>query len=194
MLFRSSIRASIAETDRLAKLANGLLLLARIDASQLKLTAEGFRLDELLADCAQLIHSIAAKKDVDIRVNIGEPLEIVGDREKLKSVFLNLFENAVKYSGKGMAIAVTLGRKEGDAGTAVVTVEDHGAGIPKAALPHIFKRFYRVDSSRSEGEGHGLGLAIVERLVGLHGGNVSVKSEAGAGSTFTVELPVNRPE
>ncbi len=186
---KESIQTSLSETDRLARLADGLLLLAKLDAAQLKLSIQPFRFDELLAECMQLVGSVAAKKQINLRVNIEEAVEVAADREKLKSVVLNLLDNAIKYSAEQTTVSVSLARKLEDAKKIVISVEDQGVGIPASVLPYIFKRFYRVDPSRSDAEGHGLGLAIVERLLQLHGGSISVKSEVGKGSIFIVELP-----
>jgi heavy metal sensor kinase len=184
---KEGLQTALTETDRLARLAGGLLLLARSDASQLTLDLRPVRLDELLPECVQLVAGIAAGKSIGFEVNIQEPVETSADREKLKSVFINLLDNALKYSPERSTVTVSLSR---DAGGAIVSIEDRGIGIPAEALPHIFRRFFRVDASRTGREGQGLGLAIVERLVALHGGAVAVSSEPGKGSRFSVTLPV----
>ncbi len=184
---KESIQISLSEIDRLAKLTDSLLLLARLDASQLKLSLQPVRIDELLVECVQLAKSLADKKNIQLRVNLEEPLVLQADRERMKSIILNLLDNAVKYSGSGTTVSVSLARKDS---AARLSVADQGRGIPADALADIFKRFYRVDASRTQIEGSGLGLAIVERLVELHGGKISVQSQAGKGTTFTVEFPL----
>jgi len=184
---KESIQTSLSEIDRLAKLTDSLLLLARLDASQLKLNLQPVRLDELLVECVHLARSIADKKNIRMRVDLEEALTLQADRERMKSIILNLLDNAVKYSGSGTTVSVSLTRGNS---SAMLSVADQGPGIPADALTDIFKRFYRVDASRTQIEGSGLGLAIVERLVELHGGRISVQSEAGKGTTFTVELPL----
>ena len=184
---KESIQTSLSEIDRLAKLTDSLLLLARLDASQLKLDLQPVRLDELLVECVHLVKSIADKKEIRLRVDLEEALELPADRERMKSIILNLLDNAVKYSRRGSTVSVSLARTNS---SAMLSVADQGPGIPAEALTDIFKRFYRVDVSRTQIEGSGLGLAIVERLVELHGGKISVQSEAGRGTTFTVELPL----
>ena len=105
-------------------------------------------------------------------------------------VVYNLMENAIKYTQEGGAIKVRLIRSGRDA---VMTVTDNGPGIPREDQAHIFDRFYRVDKARSrETGGTGLGLSIVHQMVLMHGGSVSVESEEGRGSTFTVELPIHQ--
>ena len=183
---KESIQTSLSEIDRLAKLTDGLLLLAKLDASQLKLNLQPVRLDELLVECVQLVKSIADKKNIQMRIDLQEAIELPADREKIKSVMLNLLDNAVKYSSPHTTVSVSLAR---NSSMAILSIADQGQGIPAAAIPDVFKRFYRVDPSRTQNEGSGLGLAIAERLVELHGGRISVQSEVGKGSTFTVEFP-----
>jgi two-component system phosphate regulon sensor histidine kinase PhoR len=165
--------------------------LAKLDASQLQLNLQVVRLDELLVDSVQLINTMADRKNIQIRINLDEPVEIQADKEKMKSIILNLLENAVKYSGENTIVTASLFTGPHHPGMATVSIADQGHGIPAFALPNIFKRFYRVDPSRSENPGSGLGLAIVERLVALHGGTISVESEVGKGTTFTIEFPIN---
>ena len=117
---------------------------------------------------------------------------IRGDKSKLGQVIYNLTENAIKYTPDGGRIAVTLIQR---GKLAVLSVQDNGVGIPKEDIAHIFDRFYRVDKARSrEAGGSGLGLSIVRQLVELHGGRVTVESEFGHGTTFTVELPMDTKE
>lgn len=189
---KENIQLSLSETDRLSRLADGLLLLARLDASQVMLSLEPVRMDELLAECAQLVGSMAARRGIALRIDIADPTVVQADREKLKSVILNLVGNAVKYSDPGKTVTLSLAPASGRPGGVALTVQDCGIGIPKEALGNIFDRFYRVDASRSGAGGHGLGLAIARQLVELHGGTIRVVSEVGKGSSFTVELP-SRP-
>ena len=186
---KESIQTSLSEIDRLTKLSDDLLLLAKLDADQLQLDRRPVRLDELLTECVQRVSGIAEKKNIRLRITIGDIAETRADRDKMKSIILNLLDNAVKYSPSGTVVVASLALKPGEKGRVLLAVTDEGPGIPEEALPHIFKRFYRIDPSRTGGEGSGLGLAIVERLVELHGGTVSVRSTEGKGSEFTVELP-----
>lgn len=186
---KESLQATISETDRLAKLAEGLLLLAKLDASQVTLTLETFRVDELLMESVQMVSGMAQRAGVIFRVNLDDPMEIAADRAKLKSIFVNLLENAIKYSPANSTVTLTMANRHTDPDAVIVSVQDQGAGIPSSSLPFIFDRFYRVDSARSQTNGHGLGLAIVKQLLELHGGKIFVQSEIGKGSVFTVELP-----
>lgn len=187
---RKSIETSLAEIDRLAKLADGLLLLARLDGSQLSLNIQTVRLDELLLECVQRVRAVADTERIAISPHIQEAVELPADKEKLRSVVLNLLDNAVKYSPPGTTVFVSLFFKDSQRDALVLSVADQGPGIAADEVSNIFKRFYRIDPARSGTRGSGLGLAIVERLVDLHGGSVSVQSEVGKGSTFLVELPV----
>ena len=109
------------------------------------------------------------------------------DRTRIEQVFVNLLDNAAKYTDQGRVVVAA---RVGESGGAVVSVRDTGVGIPARNLPHIFERFYVVDKSRSRKlGGTGLGLAIVKHIVLLHHGTVAVESEEGKGSTFTVTLP-----
>ena len=117
---------------------------------------------------------------------------MVADRTKLQQVVYNLMENALKYTQEGGWITVRL---ESVGKMAVFSVQDNGPGIAPEHLPHIFDRFYRADKARSrESGGTGLGLAIVHQLVNLHGGEITVQSEVGKGTLFTVKLPLQQTE
>jgi heavy metal sensor kinase len=186
---QESIQASIAEIDRLMKLTDGLLLLAKLDASQLTLNLESIRLDELLVECVQLIGTVARKKNIQLQVHLRDAVEIQADREKMKRVIVNLLDNAVKYSPEDTIVTSSVSRRESRPDSCMLRIGDQGPGIPESSLPHIFTRFYRVDPARTESPGIGLGLAIVKHLVELHGGTITVQSEMGRGTMFTVELP-----
>jgi signal transduction histidine kinase len=117
----------------------------------------------------------------------GDPTLAFADPEYLRVVLTNLLENAIEYSGTGTSVSVST-RAEGDG--AVIVVRDTGPGIPAEALPHIFERFYRVDTARArESGGSGLGLSIASEIVEAHGGRLSVESGIGVGSAFEVRLP-----
>lgn len=187
---KDSLATSLSEIDRLTKLADDLLLLAKLDADQLQLAMGPVRLDELLTECVQRVGSLAQKKQIQIRITIEDVAEVRADREKMKSIILNLLDNAVKYSPANSVVTASLALKAPGGDRVLLAVADQGPGVPAEAIPEIFKRFYRVDPSRTGSGGSGLGLAIVERLVDLHGGSVSVRSSPGRGSTFIVELPL----
>ncbi|MHB1688076.1 MAG: HAMP domain-containing sensor histidine kinase [Ignavibacteriaceae bacterium] len=185
---KESINIALNEIDGLTKLTNSLLTLARLDSLRVNLELSNVRLDELLTDCVQSINQTALKKKVRINLSITDAVEIKADKEKLKSVFLNLIDNAIKYSNAGAGVSVTLNKIENE--KVVVTVEDEGEGISPEELPHIFKRFYRSNEIRAEVSGSGLGLAIAKEIIEMHHGEITVESNLGKGTIFKVIVPV----
>ncbi len=186
---QDSIQASLAEIDRLARMAEGMLLLARLDSSQDVLRFKPTRLDELLVECVQLMRALAAKKHIEINLSIEEAVEITADTEKLKSVILNLLDNSIRYSKPNDSVDAKLMLNHSLPKRALIILEDRGYGIAVSDIPNIFKRFYRGETARAETSGSGLGLAIAKQIIALHNGSISVQSEEGKGSVFTVELP-----
>lgn len=186
---KQSLSASLAELDRMSVMIGDLLVLAKLDAARMKLETAAVRLDELVIECVQTARGIAKKRNVKLKVFVGEAVEVSGDHEKLKSVILNLLDNAIKYSGKKSSVTVSLILNQ-TPGMASIVISDHGIGIPESEQAKVFGRFYRGAKPRSSTDGSGLGLAICQRFVALHGGSISVKSQEGKGSTFTVELPL----
>ena len=131
--------------------------------------------------------ALARGRGVDITMQGKEEVYVQGDKVRLGRVLLNLVDNAIKYTPKGGRVILSLAKKGDDAH---ISIKDTGIGISKEDQEKIFERFYRVDKSRSrEVGGTGLGLAICKRIVEAHGGRISVESEIGKGSTFTVILP-----
>ncbi|HSB06606.1 MAG TPA: heavy metal sensor histidine kinase [Thermodesulfobacteriota bacterium] len=181
--------------DRLNQLSNDLILLSKFDATQMEITKTPLRLDLLLKDLGDLFQVLAEQKGLTFEVNVREEAILVGDKIRLQQLFTNLIDNAIKYTSKG-SIRIAL---ETDGKTIRVHVKDTGVGISKEEQDKIFKRFYRVDKSRSrETGGVGLGLSISEWIVQAHHGTIEVQSEANQGSTFTVSFPLqdaslNRP-
>ncbi|HTX17168.1 MAG TPA: HAMP domain-containing sensor histidine kinase [Bacteroidota bacterium] len=184
-----SIHASMSELNTLASTAEKLLLLARLDASPESLSMKKVRLDELMMECVQRVRSLALRKNILLQPDIDEAVEIPGDAGRLTSALVNLIENAIKYSGENTSVGVALRTNGAPDGRVRILVSDRGCGIRREDLPHIFARFYRAENVRGDIAGSGLGLAIAERVVTLHGGTISVESEVGKGSTFTVDLP-----
>jgi signal transduction histidine kinase len=184
-----SLSTSLAELDRLSRMIADLLTLSKLDAETVKLRIAPVRLDELVVECVQAAGILARKRDVKLKVFIEEAVEISGDHEKLKSVVFNLLDNAIKYSAKSRSVAVRLVTSQSP-GKVSVTITDHGIGIPKSEQEKIFGRFYRGAQPRSSTDGSGLGLAIARRFAELHGGTITLASQEGKGSTFTIELPV----
>ena len=177
------------DTTRLARLIDDLLELSQIESRAVPLQAQSVNVRELVDQVAARFHAQLRECQVAFENRIPESSPPVrGDAERLRQVFVNLIDNAVKFnkaSGRITVHAVSQGP------LLAVTVEDTGIGIPDADLPRIFERFYRVDKTRSrELGGTGLGLAIVKHLIELHQGSVAVSSRLNQGTTFTVLLPL----
>ena len=183
-----SLHIALEELERLSRLTDGLLLMARLDSPGFSLKIMPVRLDELLIECVQNMKNAEIRSDVKLKLHVDEAVEVFADRDRFKSVVLNLLDNALYYSPEGGTIHLSLNILSKDA--ARIIVEDFGQGIAPGDLPHIFKRFYRADTERARENGSGLGLAIAEQIVQLHGGNISVESKLGVGSKFIVELPI----
>lgn len=175
------------EGERMAKLVNDLLELARADAG-FTVHAEPMNLVEVAETVVKEVVPVAGK--TTIKLSSRTPLaEVHGDAIRLKQVVLNLVQNAINAGANTVTISISLDRNH-----VRLEIIDDGAGIPPEALPHLFDRFYRVDGARSgRGNGSGLGLAIVKWIVQQHGGTVEVESRLGEGSAFTVVLPALNP-
>ena len=176
----------------MGRLLNELLVLARADAGHEQLTRERLYLDELVNDVLGAMAPLAEARQVRLAGEVAGPLLVEGDQTRLTQLIVNLVENAIKYTAAGGQVSVTVERQ---ASRAVIRVADTGIGIPAEHLPHVFERFYRVDTSRSRSEGgEGLGLAICWWVAQAHGGSIQVHSTPGKGSTFTVFLPASLQE
>ncbi|HYF95203.1 MAG TPA: phosphate regulon sensor histidine kinase PhoR [Symbiobacteriaceae bacterium] len=176
------------ESEHLGRLIDDILDLSRIEGGKWKVKKETVRLHELAEETVGRLTPKAQGLGVDLRLSIPPELpEIQGDSGRLAQVLLNLVDNAIKYTPAGGSVTVSAE----DLGTHLrVKVIDTGTGIPKADLPRIFERFYRVDKARSRATGGtGLGLSIVKHIIEAHGGTVGVDSDLGRGATFSFTLP-----
>ncbi len=176
------------ESGRLTRLVTDLLLLAKAEAGSLPLTKSTVELDTLLMEVFGEMRVLAANK-VQVKLTEIDQLQVSGDRDRLKQVFLNLIANAIQYTPVGGEVFLSLGRS-GD--NAKLIVRDTGPGIPAEDLPYIFERFYRAEKSRtrSSASGFGLGLSIAHWIVEQHGGKIEANSLEGKGTTFAVWLPL----
>lgn len=181
------------ESDRLQRLVNDLLDLARLDSGQMQFELQRVDLTSLLAAVVERLSVRARESAVHFEVNLPALPPIVGDGDRLAQVFTNLLDNAIKHSPS--AGSVRIWGEEGQ-GWVSVHVDDDGEGIPAEDLERIFERFYMVDKARSGGSdrGTGLGLAISKEIIQRHQGTLSVQSVPGQGSRFSIQLPVVRPD
>jgi len=176
-------------TDQITRLVEDLRFLIQTDAeaNQAYLRYSSVSLNDVLQDLSERFHPQAANKDIRFEPHLLEILSVKGDNHQLSRLFANLIENSIKYTQSGGKVAVFLERQKR---YALIRVEDTGVGIPKEQLPYVFKQFWRSDHVRSQQDGLGLGLAIAQAIVHQHGGEIKVKSEVGAGSSFHVYLPL----
>jgi heavy metal sensor kinase len=183
--YKQTVEACQRAAQRMRRLIESLLELARFDAGQEVLQRRRFDFSKVVLDGADLVQTLAAGRRVTLRVDAG-PLQITGDPERLGQVVTNLLMNAIQYNHPEGEVRVKL---ESAAGLAVLTVADTGQGIAAADLPHVFDRFYRADPSRTGAGSAGLGLAICKAVVEAHGGTIEIASEPGRSTVFTVRLP-----
>jgi signal transduction histidine kinase len=176
-----------AESKRLAGMIETFLSVERLSAGQMELKREPFNAPELLEKCVARVRPVAENKAIEISTAELPVNTLLGDRELMEYAFYNLLTNAVKYSPAKTKVTVYGAHEKG---RVLVTVEDQGVGIAPKDARRIFEKFYRTDSAEKSGEkGTGIGLSIVEQIVVQHGGSISVASEVGKGSRFTISLP-----
>ena len=177
----------VGETDRLSALVDSLLAVARGQKYEEGALA-AVDLGALIETAVASFQPLATEHGLELSVATADDLSVRGDREQLRQVIVILLDNAVRYTADGGRVHVQARR---DGSNALVTVHDTGIGIGEQELPRVFERFYRADEARNrQSGGTGLGLAIARELVSRHGGKISVESTEGAGSTFTVQLPL----
>jgi heavy metal sensor kinase len=185
---REALGSVLEEVQRLIGIVEGLFALSRLDAGEVPAPYEPVDLGELAATTAGQMSLLAEDKNVQIACCADAGVTVAGDPARLKQVIVNLLDNAIKYTPAGGRVRLSVRQSGADA---LLEVTDDGIGIPSEALAHVFKRFYRVDGSRSrEQGGAGLGLSIVESICSAHGARVEVSSAPGQGSTFRVRAPL----
>jgi signal transduction histidine kinase len=171
------------ESKRLAELSTNILTLNRIESQAILRDTENIRLGEQIRQSVLLTEQKWRDKNLDFEADI-EDVDYLGNEALLKEVWLNILDNAAKFSPEGAVVSVTLHKKGGEI---IAAVTDHGPGMDEKTKAHIFEQFYQGDTSHRS-QGNGLGLAMVRKIVELHGGKVSVDSSPGNGSSFTVIL------
>jgi heavy metal sensor kinase len=185
--YQRVLKSGLEEIDRISRLVEGLLLLARADAGVLRMDKQPVALEALLEEVHEQMKVVAEDHSVSLRLGAMVPVSIQGDRMHLRRLLLNLVDNAIKYTPEGGGVTLSL---QGDGEWASLGVSDTGAGLSKDNQERIFGRFYRAEVPHSQSQGGaGLGLCIAQSIVEAHGGRIEVESTPGRGSTFTVFLP-----
>lgn len=169
---------------RLADLITNILRLSKLENQQIFPAAEPYDLGEQLCQCLVSFENAWERKDLNIETDLAEDVTVCADGEMLTLVWNNLFSNAIKFTEPGGTVSLGLTVQDE---WAVVRVSDTGCGIPPEVGAHIFEKFYQGDTSHAT-QGNGLGLALVKRVVDITGGQITVESQVGKGSTFTVRL------
>jgi len=189
--YRQSLEVISQESRQMSSLINQLLTLARADAGKEQWNFAEVNLGKLISNISTDVEVLCQEKGLSFQLGQPQDLVVKGDEARLRELFMNLLDNAIRYTPAPGTVSVSF-RREGQ--MAVVAIRDTGVGIPAEDIPFIFERFYRVDKSRSRVEGGtGLGLAICRHIAEAHGGKIEVASQVGAGSTFSVWLPLQYP-
>jgi two-component system OmpR family sensor kinase len=184
--YESVLHSNLEEINRIARLVESLLTLARFDSRQVRMQVRELDLCSLLRRLVGDARLLAERKQVRLTLRQGCPLVIRGDEDHLLHLFFNILDNAVKYAGDGGHVQVEARLEDG---AAVTTIADDGVGIEAAELPLIFERFHRGGGVRGLG-GFGLGLSIARAIAEAHHGRIAIASLPGKGTTVTVTLPV----
>jgi len=189
--YRQSLETISQESKRMSSLIDQLLTLARADAGKEQWNFGEVNLGRLITNLNADVEVLCHEKGLNCELWKTQDLVINGDEARLRELFMNLLDNAIRYTPSPGTVSISLRR---EAQMVVVAVTDTGVGIPAEDIPFIFERFYRVDKSRSRAEGGtGLGLAICRHIAEAHGGKIVVESQVGVGSTFSVWLPLLSP-
>ncbi len=178
------LNSSLEEIDKLSSIISDILVLARFDSKEARISLEEFDLAGLARDTLGAIKVLADQKDITLALDGPEHGLVQADHTLMRRVLLNLLSNAVKFTPAGGQVRISLGQAAG--GNVTLSVSDTGAGIAPRDLPRIFDRFYCADKSHSS---HGLGLSIVKSIIEAHKGTIEVTSVPSRGTTFTISLP-----
>jgi signal transduction histidine kinase len=183
---RDALADCVEESERVLSMLNTIMDIAEAETGMMKLHRAPVNLSRLLAEVVELYQYIAEEKKIRIASKFDQPCEASVDEARIRQVFANLVDNALKYTPSGGSVTISA---ESAAGRARVSIRDTGIGIAPEEQGKIWARLYRGDKSRSQ-RGLGLGLSLVKAIVEAHGGNVEVTSAPDHGSTFTVSLPL----
>jgi signal transduction histidine kinase len=186
---RERATSQLDELRRLARIVDGLTLLAKADAGQITLALEPLRLDELVRDNFADAQILAEPRGVKVELETCEEISVRGDRHRLRQLLLNLADNAVKYNQPKGSVTMNLRRVEN---VSEIKIANTGAGIPPEILPRVFDRFFRGDPAHESAiDGCGLGLSIAQWIVSAHGGTIQIESLPSKLTTVTVRLPLD---
>ncbi len=190
--YRSALESNMEECQRLTRLVQGLMFLARAENARMTIQKDTVDLDAKLADVQSFFEEPAREQEISFTVSCPDGLAVQGDGVLVQRAISNLISNALSHTPRGGKIDV---RVEKESGALTITVSDTGEGIPAEHQPHIFDRFYRVDDIRSAESGRlGLGLAITKSIVALHGGTIFLRSSPGAGTVVKLVFPTRSDE
>ncbi|AZN42699.1 two-component system histidine kinase PnpS [Paenibacillus albus] len=195
---RSFLQIIYDESDRLNRLIGDILELSKIESRRVPLQYSPVELSSFMEKTMELMSAEAMRKHIRLSTKADPGVYVEVDEDRLRQIMMNLLANGINYTSDGGSVSITVEPVLGPGQTLEdnyehirIHISDTGMGIPKKDLPRIFERFYRVDKARSRSSGGtGLGLSIVKHLVELHKGTITVDSQVGIGSTFTIELPV----
>ena len=188
--YEAVLRKGMEELDQFSKIIDNLIVLARFDNSQMPIEIKKVNLTRVIEEVLTGAKASAAEKDIVLSSFLQDVIILDGDEERLKRLFTNLIDNAIKYTRRNGKVVVAAHREKGFAN---ITVSDTGIGIPEDELSYIFDRFYQINKSRSPKNGFGLGLGVAKSIAESHKGKIIVESQPGKGSTFTVALPESYP-
>jgi two-component system phosphate regulon sensor histidine kinase PhoR len=205
---RSFLQIIYDESERLNRLIGDILELSKIESRRVPLTFSPVEMQSFAAKTVQLLEAEAARKSIRLELIAESDIYVEADEDRLRQIMMNLLSNGINYTPEGGKVTVMVepiwqasvspsslsDEMRDDYERIRIVIKDTGIGIPKKDLPRIFERFYRVDKARSRSSGGtGLGLSIVKHLVELHNGTITVDSEVGVGTKFTIEIPVIHP-
>ena len=188
--YEAILRKGLEELDQFSQIIDNLIVLARFDNSQMPLEIKRVNLTRVIEEVVKAAKDVAGEKDIVLSSFLQDVIILDGDEERLRKLFTNLVDNAVKYTRRNGKVIVAAHRGKDSAN---ITVSDTGIGIPDDELSYIFDRFYQINKSRSAKNGFGLGLSIAKSIAESHKGKIIVESQPGKGSTFTVALPIFYP-
>lgn len=187
--YKQTLEACQRAAQRMRSLTESLLVLARLDAGQESMKCETLDLSRVAEDCVEMLRPLAQERQITLESDLHQA-ECVGDAARLAQVITNLVNNAIVHNRAGGRVRIETRRETEEI---VLNVIDTGPGIPADDLPQLFERFYRADQSRTGGTGGtGLGLAICKAITDAHRGSLTVVSQPGSGSTFTLRIPIAR--